>query len=446
VVHDLWTPVQGRFKDYIATPKSNLYQSLHTTVAVPGGEMVEIQIRTVDMHRMAETGVAAHYTYKEGGEVEQELDRQLGGFVSQTADWQRTASDEEYIDFLETAFYQDEVFAYTPQRDLRRLPRGATPLDFAFLIHTEVGNRCVGARVNGTLVSLRYEIENGDTVEVITSPSGRPHQDWLSIVKTTSARSKIRHWLRNQHREDAISLGREMLSRELKRKQVHEKSESALSDVAVALGLADLETLYCRLGQGTLALGQVVRRLMPEKEGIAERLRRGTLDAIRHVTGRPVTGVSIQGIDNILLRFAKCCQPVPGDPVIGVITQGRGITVHHRECPNTFDDQVPSERKTEVEWSVGRDEMFPVRLLVYGSDRPSLLADIAKAIAAANVNIRSAGMAGEDLRSKGVFVVEVPNLRLLHDVIRAIRRVKGVTGVDRQTHGQNDKRHQDEQP
>jgi GTP pyrophosphokinase len=443
IVHDLWSPVQGRFKDYIATPKSNLYQSLHTTVAVPGGEMVEIQIRTKEMHRIAETGVAAHYIYKRGGKAEEELDQRLGGFVSQTADWQRTATDEEYIEFLRSALYQEEVFAYTPKRQLKRLPRGATPIDFAYLIHTQVGHRCVGAKVNGSIVSLRYEIQNGDTIEVITSPTGKPHQDWLSYVKTASARSKIRHWLRDQHRADAITLGREMLSRELKRRQIKEVDDTALAALATELELPDLDTLYSRLGQGTLALGHVVRKLTPETEGLAERLRRGTLDAIRQVTGRPARGISIQGIDNVLLRFAKCCQPVPGDPVIGVITQGRGITVHHRECPNTFDEQVSPERKTEVEWSVGQGETFPVRLLVYGSDRPSLLADIAKAISTIKVNIRSAGMAEEDHRVRGVFVIEVNNLRLLQDVMRAVRRVKGVTGVERQSHSLDGRRRRD---
>jgi GTP pyrophosphokinase len=440
VLHDLWSPVQGRFKDYIATPKSNLYQSLHTTVAVPGGEMVEIQIRTREMHETAETGVAAHYIYKQGGKLEEELDRRLGGFVSGTADWQRTASDDEYIDFLQSALYQEEVFAYTPKQELKRLPRGATPLDFAYLIHTQVGHRCVGAKANGTIVSLRYEIQNGDTIEVITSPNARPHQDWLNIVKTAGARSKIRHWLRDQHRADAISLGREMLARELRRRQIREVTDARLAELAGELELADVDTLYSRIGQGTLALGHVVRKLRPEDEGLAEKLRRGTLDAIRQVTRRPAKGVSIQGIDNVLLRFAKCCQPVPGDPVVGVITQGRGITVHHRECPNSFDDQVAPERKTDVEWSVGRDEMFPVRLLIYGSDRPSLLADIAKAIAAVKVNIRSAGMAEEDARVRGVFVIEVSNLRRLQEVMRAVRRIKGVTGVERQAHSYDGRR------
>jgi GTP pyrophosphokinase len=439
-VHDLWTPVPGRFKDYIATPKSNLYQSLHTTVIVPGGELVEIQIRTWEMHRTAETGVAAHYLYKEGGRLDEELDRRLGHFVSQTEDWQHTASDDEYLEFLRTALYQEEVFAYTPKRELKRLPRGATPVDFAYAIHTEVGHRCVGAKVNGAIVPLRSEIHTGDTVEIITSPTGRPHQDWLGFVRTASARAKIRHWLRAQHKSDAIALGKEMLGREAKRLAPGAAREERLLEVASSLGLPDLETLYGRIGQGTLSLGQVMRRLSPPKTTFAERLASGTMDALRHLTGRPARGVSIQGIENVLLRYARCCQPVPGDPVVGVLTLGRGITVHHRECPNTFDERVPPERKVEVEWAAGEEQLFPVRLVVYGADRRSLLADIARAISAVPVNIRSAGMAGEDRRARGVFVVEVPNRRTLDDVMRAVRQVRGVAAVERQAHGRGEKR------
>src|SRR5215831_18657806 len=440
VVHDLWNPVQERFKDYIALPKSNLYQSLHTTVVVPGGELVEIQIRTREMHRTAESGVAAHYVYKEGGRVDEELDKALGHFVSQTADWQGQASDEEYLEFLRTALYQEEVFVYTPRRELKRLPRGATPLDFAFHVHSEVGYHCVGARVNGQLVPLRHELRNGDTVEVITSPSARPHQDWLGIVKTASARSKIRHWLREQHRADAVALGREMLERELRKRGVRELSEAELSDGAMSMGLGDAETLLARLGQGTMPLGQVLRRLVPEKEGLAEKLFRGPLEAFRQVTKRPGHGVRIQGIDNVLLHFARCCQPVPGDRVVGIVTRGRGVSVHRIECPNTFEDAASVERRVEVEWDVAEDQLFPVRLLVYGTDRPSLLADIAKAIAATRVNIRSAGMAGEDRLARGAFLIEVANLRLLTEVMGAVRRVKGVSRVERQVQMREPKR------
>jgi len=428
VVHDLFTPVADRFKDYIAMPKSNLYQSLHTTVLADEGEMVEVQIRTREMHRTAETGVAAHYVYKQGGLVDEELDAKLGGFVAQTADWQRTASDEEYMDFLRTALYQEEVFVYTPRRELKRLPKGATTLDFAFLVHTEVGRRTVGARVNNEIVPLRYELRNGDTVEIITSSHAQPHEDWLQIVRTAGARSKIRHWLRTQRKADSVSLGREMLERELKRVR-HTTDDKQLSEFALGLGCADLDQMFARLAEGQLSLTQIVRKIAPP-EGFAERLAKGPLEALGF-TRRPAGGVRIQGIDNVMLSFARCCQPVPGDHVIGIVTVGRGVSVHRQDCPNTFASRVAPERKIAVEWDTRIGETFPVRLVVYGHDRTSLLADIAKAIAATQVNIRQAGIASEDKTARGVFVVEVPHLAKLQEVISSIRAVKGVARVER---------------
>ena len=429
VVHDRFTPVAERFKDYIATPKSNMYQSLHTSVLSEGGEMVEVQIRTREMHRTAETGIAAHYVYKQGGRVDEELDAKLGGFVAQTADWQRTAGDDEYMDFLRTALYQEEVFVYTPRRELKRLPKGATPLDFAFLVHTEVGRHTVGARVNGELVPLRHTLRNGDTVEIITSPQAQPHEDWLKIVRTAGARSKVRHWLRQRRHADSVTLGREMLEREVKklRRKVEDKE---LEEVARGLGLPDVDTMAARLAEGQVSMTQIIRKLQPEPESFAERLAKGPLEALG-LGRKPTGGVRIQGIDNVMLSFARCCQPVPGDRVIGIVTVGRGVSVHRMDCPNTFDDRVPRERKVEVEWDARVGETFPVRLVVYGHDRTSLLADIAKAIATTQVNIRTAGIASEDHTARGVFVVEVNHLARLQEVIHAIRAVKGVSRVER---------------
>jgi GTP diphosphokinase / guanosine-3',5'-bis(diphosphate) 3'-diphosphatase len=429
VVHDLFTPVPDRFKDYIATPKSNLYQSLHTTVLTDDGEMVEVQIRTREMHRTAETGVAAHYVYKQGGRLDEELDAKLGGFVAQTADWQRATGDEEYMDLLRTALYQEEVFVYTPRRELKRLPKGATPLDFAFLIHTEVGQHTVGARVNGELVPLRHELRNGDMVEIVTSPHAQPNEDWLKILRTAGARSKVRHWLRQQRRDDSITLGREMLERELKRER-QELDPARLEEVVRGLGHTHADELYARLGEGQLSLRQVLHKLVPEREGFAERLAKGPLEALG-LGKKPTGGVRIQGLDNVMLNFARCCQPVPGDRVVGIVTLGRGVSVHRIDCPNTFSDRTPPERKVAVEWDTRVGETFPVRLVVYGNDRTSLLADIAKTIATTQVNIRTAGMASEDRTARGVFVVEVAHLGKLQQVMDAIRKVKGVTRVER---------------
>ncbi len=429
VVHDLFTPVTERFKDYIATPKSNMYQSLHTTVLTEDGEMVEVQIRTREMHRTAETGIAAHYVYKQGGRMDEELDAKLGGFVAQTADWQRATSDDEYMDFLRTALYQEEVFVYTPRRELKRLAKGATALDFAFLVHTAVGQHTVGARVNGELVPLRYELRNGDTVEIITSSQAQPHEDWLQIVRTAGARSKIRQWLRLQRHADSVSLGREMLERELKRGR-QKPDPGRLEEVARGLGCTEVDQLYARLAEGQIGLPQVMRKLVPEKEGFAERLAKGPLEALG-LGRKPVGGVRIQGIENVMLSFARCCQPVPGDRVVGIVTVGRGVSVHRQDCPNTFGNRVDPERRVAVEWDTRVGETFPVRLIVYGQDRTSLLADIAKAIAAIAVNIRTAGMASEDQTARGMFVVEVPHLAKLQEVIAAIRKVAGVTRVER---------------
>jgi GTP pyrophosphokinase len=429
VVHDLFTPVAERFKDYIATPKSNMYQSLHTTVLAEGGEWVEVQIRTREMHRTAETGIAAHYVYKQGGRMDEELDAKLGGFVAETADWQRAASDDEYMDFLRTALYQEEVFVYTPRRQLKRLPKGSTPLDFAFLIHTEVGQHTVGARVNGELVPLRYELRNGDTVEIITSAQAQPHDDWLQIVRTTGARTKVRHWLRERRHGDSVALGREMLERELKRARAA-PDDAKLLEVAQALECDDVEQMMARIAEGQLSLTQVVRRLVPGKEGLAERLTKGPLEALG-LGRKPTGGVRIQGLDNVMLSFARCCQPVPGDPVVGIVTLGRGVSIHRQDCPNTFGNRVDPERRVSVEWDARSGETFPVRLVVYGHDRTSLLADIAKAMAAIPVNIRTAGMASEDHTARGMFVVEVPNLTKLQDVMNAVRKVPGVTRVER---------------
>jgi GTP pyrophosphokinase len=406
-----------------------MYQSLHTTVLTDDGEMVEVQIRTSEMHRTAETGVAAHYVYKQGGRVDEELDAKLGGFVAQTADWQRTTTDDEYMEYLRTALYQEEVFVYTPRRELKRLPRGATALDFAFHVHTEVGQRTVGARVNGELVPLRYELRNGDTLEIITSPHAQPHEDWLQIVKTTGARSKVRHWLRQRRHADSVALGREMLERELKRLRL-DATEDTLETLAKNAGVDDIETLCARIAEGQLSLTTVVRTLEPPKEGLAERLTKGPLEALG--LGRKAdAGISIHGIDNVMLSFARCCQPVPGDRVIGIVTMGRGVSVHRQDCPNTFEDRVPPERRVPVSWSARPGETFPVRLVIYGQDRTSLLADIAKAISSAGVNVRTVGMASEDKTARGVFVVEVPNLQRLHEVMTAIRRIKGVSRVER---------------
>jgi GTP pyrophosphokinase len=429
VVHDRFSPVPERFKDYIATPKSNLYQSLHTTVLTESGELVEVQIRTWDMHRTAETGVAAHYVYKQGGHADEEIDRRLGGFVSQMAGWQNEAGDDEYMDYLRTALHQEEVFVYTPRRELKRLAKGATPLDFAFLVHTKVGERTVGARVNGEMVPLRHELRNGDMVEIVTSPQAQPHEDWLKIARTTQAKTKIRHWLRQKRLADSVTLGQEMLQRELKRQRI-KAGPDELTPIARELECDTLDTLYARIAEGQVSAASVARRFTPEKEGLAERLVKGPLEALG-VGRKPTGGVRIQGIDNVMVQYARCCQPVPGDPVVGIVTIGRGVSVHRQDCPNTFNDKVAPERRVAVDWDSRPSDTFPVRLVITAHDRASLLADLAKVLATASVNVRTAGMQSRDRIARGVFVIDVAHAHRLSEVMRLLRDVPGVMRVER---------------
>ncbi|HKW51489.1 MAG TPA: bifunctional (p)ppGpp synthetase/guanosine-3',5'-bis(diphosphate) 3'-pyrophosphohydrolase [Candidatus Eisenbacteria bacterium] len=432
-VHDLFTPVHERFKDYIATPKSNMYQSLHTTVVAPGGLMVEFQIRTQEMHQVAELGVAAHYRYKEGGHrSDSELLGKLAPML-RNVDWQSNTGDpDEFMEFLKTSLYQDEVFVFTPRGDLRRLPRGSTPIDFAFQIHTEVGHHCVGAKVNGRIVPLRYELRSGDSVQIITSPAGKPNRDWLKVVRSTAARTKIRHWLKISEQADSVALGREMIERELRRRRLAPPPSMSLEDLAGAMGYEDLPGLHAAVGSGTVSVAQVLARWFPGGIGPVQRIKEASLETFRAITGRPGRGVRIQGVDNLMVSYAKCCQPVPGDPVVGIVTRGRGVTVHRTDCPNTFDGRVAPERRVLVDWSAAAEESFSVKLSIYGVDRKSLLADIAKAISTTNTNIRTAGIKASDRNARGAFVVEVRDLAHLRVVMKAVEQVDGVEAVERE--------------
>ena len=433
VVHDLFTPVHERFKDYIATPKSNMYQSLHTTVVAPGGLLVEFQIRTLEMHQIAELGVAAHYRYKEGGRgTDAELEAKLAP-VLRNVDLQSASGDpDEFMEYLKTALYQDEVFIFTPRGDLRRLPRGATPLDFAFLVHTEVGSRCVGAKVNGRIVPLRTELRSGDTVQIITAPQAKPNRDWLKIVRTHHARSKIRHWLKVAEHSDSVALGREMIEREVRRRRLVPPADVPIETLAQTFGHPDVNGLYAAVGQGNLSVQQVITKWIPDEAGPVQKIKEASLETIRAITRRPSRGVAIQGVENLMVAYAQCCQPVPGDPVVGIVTRGRGVTVHRTDCPNTFEGRVAAERRVPVDWSAAPDDSFTVKLSIYGQDRKSLLADIAKAISTTNTNIRTAGIKANDRNARGAFVVEVRDLNHLREVMRAVEKVDGVDAVERE--------------
>ncbi|MDQ3696593.1 MAG: bifunctional (p)ppGpp synthetase/guanosine-3',5'-bis(diphosphate) 3'-pyrophosphohydrolase [Gemmatimonadota bacterium] len=434
VIHDGWTPIQERIKDYIAQPKSNGYQSLHTTVFGPGKQLFEIQIRTREMHRTAEYGIAAHWLYKESAKSADELDRALAWF-RQVLELQLDAkTPDEFLEFLKLDLYQDEIFLFTPDGDVIQLPKGATPIDFAFAVHTEVGLHCRGAKVNGRIAPLSKQLRNSDTVEIITAASARPSRDWLAHVRTGRARHKIRQWIKQEEQTTSVKLGREILERELKRRNLGKVDDAQLLTVAKELNLNDVRHLIASIGQGDVHVAQVLKTLFPEldagppepaaKASAFERL-------VRRMRGSS-KGVRIQGVDGLMVRYSQCCQPVPGDPVVGYVTRGRGVSIHRGDCPNLLLLNHEPERRLEIDWQEQQGEVFVVRLVLEGSDRRGLYADIAAAITETGTNIRSMELqSGGGGGLSGSIIVEVENLTHLQKIIKATRRIKGITEVTR---------------
>ncbi len=435
IIHHKWTPVQERIKDYIASPKSNGYQSLHTTVFGPGGQLYEIQIRTRDMHHTAEYGIAAHWLFKEGKRSADELDRHLAWFRQLIELQQDTHTPEEFLEFLKVDLYQDEIFVFTPRGDVKRLPKGATPIDFAFAVHTEVGQRCQGARINGRIAPLHRPLKNGDTVEVMTSPQAKPSRDWLAHVQTARARHKIRQWIKQEEHERSLELGQEILAREVRRRRLDPPDDARLQQAAAVLSVGTPEQLQAALGRGDIALGAMMRALYPDLP--ADELQPPKPTAFGRVMERLRLGrgIKIQGVDGLMVRYAQCCQPVPGDQVVGYVTQGRGVSIHRSDCPNLLVLSAEAERRIEIDWQESEGETFVVRLAVGGEDRRGLYADICSAISESGTNIRSAELATRDGAVFGSVLVEVENQTHLNKVIRAIRRVKGVADVSRRESG-----------
>jgi len=440
VIHTLWKPISHRFKDFIAVPKSNGYQSLHTTVIGPKGDPVEIQIRTREMHRVAEEGIAAHWKYKEG---KSSLDPADQSFVwlRQLMEWQRELKDsKEFLDTLRVDLFPDEVYVFTPRGDVRQFPKGATPIDFAFAIHTDVGMRCIGAKISGRLVPLRTELQNGDIVEIVTSPNHVPSKDWLKVVKTPRARGKIRQWIKNEERARSISLGRDLLEKEIRR--IGKSPNQLLKPEAVKLaleryGFASEEDLFAAVGYGKASPRQAVIRLLSPEEfqalTEAEETREKKTER-KPARPKPIDeGVRIRGVDDILIRFSKCCNPVPGDEIIGFITRGRGVSVHTADCPNTVSLMADPERQIAVSWDGRRKEAHPVQIRVeIGKDRPGMLAEITAAISGTNTNIAHAEIrVTKERTGVNTFVLEVSDLQQLQAAMQAIQKVDGVVGVER---------------
>ncbi|WP_337170385.1 bifunctional (p)ppGpp synthetase/guanosine-3',5'-bis(diphosphate) 3'-pyrophosphohydrolase [Gemmatimonas aurantiaca] len=433
VIHDGWTPVQERIKDYIAQPKSNGYQSLHTTVFGPGRQLFEIQIRTRDMHRTADYGIAAHWLYKENTKNADELDRHLAWF-RQVLELQMDAETPgEFLEFLKLDLYQDEIFVFTPTGDVIQLPKGATPLDFAFAVHSQVGARCAGAKVNGRIAPLSRELKNSETVEILTNPNAKPSRDWLAHVRTGKARHKIRQLLRLEERSSAMRLGREIIERELRRRRLPKVDDDKLQPIARQLKLKDATHLIASVGAGDIQVLQVLKALHPDLDttppepGKVSTTFERIVDRVRG-TGK---GIRIQGADGLLVRYAQCCQPVPGDRVVGYVTRGRGVSIHRGDCPNLLLLAHEPERRLEIDWQEMAGERFVVRLAMEGTDRRGLYADVAAAVSATGTDIKSLELKTIDGKVTGAAMVEVENLAHLERIIKAARRVKGIAQVTR---------------
>jgi guanosine-3',5'-bis(diphosphate) 3'-pyrophosphohydrolase len=429
IVHALWMPVADRIHDYIRLPKSNMYQSLHTTVIGPRGKMVEIQIRTHQMHRTAEYGIAAHWLYKEGRKELDESDKQMV-WLREVLEWQKDLTNpSEFLEYLKIDLFHDDIFVFTPRGELKQLAKGSTPLDFAYAVHSDVGYHCTGAKVNGKMVPLNTLLSSGDEVEITTSPHQIPSQDWLKIVKTSKARSKIRHWLKQKGYEEGLHLGREMLEKELKKHSLKSLSEQEVSDLSMRLNFEGSGAMFYALGSGSLSIKHLLSKLIPseEKKKAGPSIIKRFVDKARGGT----RGVRVGGLRNMAFRFAQCCQPVPGEQIVGFVTRGRGISIHRADCTNALQIGIENERKLEVEWDVDKDQSFMVKLEVLVEDRKNILHDITEAIADVDTNVRGAEIKGGESVASGSFVIEVKNLGHLNKTLKRIKKVKGVIQVER---------------
>jgi GTP pyrophosphokinase len=431
-VHALWRPIPGQFDDYIAVPKNNLYQSLHTAVIALDGKPLEIQIRTHAMHQVSEVGIAAHWRYKEGSKSDREYDAKLA-WLRQLMEWQRDVSDSDATEFVEGIkldIFQDQVFVFTPKGDIKDLPAGATPLDFAYRIHTDVGHRTIGAKVNNRLVPLDYRLKNGDIVEIVTTKGEHgPSRDWMNVVRTSHAREKIRQWFKRKDRDENIVHGREALERELRRlarKTIQAVGTEKIAEVGRAYNHETLDDFYAAIGYGAVSAQQVVARL-----GVLDDTEVG-LPTVAPATLPPRTGgVRVKGVGDLLVRFAKCCHPIPGDPIVGFITRGKGVTVHLRSCPTVLNErEVP--RLIEVEWEAAPAQTYPIAIRVEAYDRTGLLNDITQVVAENKVNILAAAVnTNPDHTAIVTATLQVASVSQLARVMSRIEALKDVINVQR---------------
>ncbi len=435
LIHELWKPIPGRFKDYIAMPKSNMYQSLHTTVIGPNGDPLEVQIRTPEMHKTAEYGIAAHWRYKEGKVGDEKFEEKLS-WLRRLLEWQKDLQEpQEFMETLKIDLFEDEVFVFTPKGDVVSLPRGGTPVDFAYHIHTEVGDSCVGGKVNGKIVPLEYKLSNGDIVEVLTSKkSTGPSRDWLKYVKTSKARSKIKQWFKKQRRDEIVHRGKEIFERELKKNNIvlkEREKDNELARIAEELGKNGVEALYEEIGYNQIRPKQIINKLStvdPEPDPVKKVINR------QSSSGKsPDKGITVKGMENMLVRLAKCCNPVPGDSIIGYITRGRGVSVHRKDCRNlkTLIDE-DKERIIEVDWHQDRTESYQVNLMIDAVNKNALVNDITSLIKEEKINLLSVMARTNDYQRAVVNIsLELSSLEHMHDIMKKIEDISGVLSVNR---------------
>jgi GTP diphosphokinase / guanosine-3',5'-bis(diphosphate) 3'-diphosphatase len=429
VIHSLWRPVPGRFKDYIAIPKSNLYQSLHTTVVGPKGEHVEFQIRTEEMHRIAEYGIAAHWKYKEQGRID-DKDSKAFGWLRQFIEWEQDLPDNrQFMDSVKLELFHDVVYVFTPKGTVKELPKGSTPVDFAYAIHTEVGDHCVGAKVNGKIVPLKHQVASGDTVEILTSPNQTPHKDWLKFVRTSRAKTKIKHWIKAEEQTRSIEIGRRLLESELRRHGLAPaqtfKSDQFLQ-IARQAGFDSPDELAAAVGFGHVATAQIVGKLIAPSSD-AGSLPAEPVASPKAPGGQTDDNVQVKGARDLLMQLSRCCNPVPGDRILGYITRGRGLTIHSVDCPNLEALDYDRARLVEVEWDTATPGQHAVKIAVIAVDKTGVLANVSSAIAGCHANIsRAEIITREDRKAELDFVVEITDTAHLNRVLKAIERVDGV--------------------
>jgi GTP diphosphokinase / guanosine-3',5'-bis(diphosphate) 3'-diphosphatase len=435
VVHHSWRPVPGRFKDFIAIPRPNLYQSLHTSVIGPNGQPFEIQIRTEEMHSLAEQGIAAHWKYKDGHKLTERDEKQFA-WLRRLVEWQREMQDPgDFLSTLKIDLYPEEVYTFTPKGKVIVLPRDATTIDFAYAIHTEVGHHCVGAKVNGRIVPLKYRLRNGDIVEIVTQAAHNPSRDWLALVKTSRARNKIKHWINAAERRQAIDLGKKLLEKEARKHDLILKAvlEDTAKQVAADYGCRSGDDLYAGIGYGTLVARQVLAKLFPDALiGVRPSERATAVTPPEDGAGsKQDVAIKVHGQDDLLIYLAKCCNPIRGEPIVGYVTRGKGVSVHARSCPNVQNLLYDAERRIDVEWAGRKQSLYQVKLTLATADRPGMLADVTSAVSDVNSNIRYIeAKTGDDQASIDV-TLSILDLQHLNRIVSSLRRIDGVYDVIR---------------